>query len=218
MPPKPRCCAARARGRVLGEPGVVHRPHRRVGRELPRRAAARSPRAARMRSVQRAQAAQRQPAVERRAGEPSALAHQPSCSPAPASLATTAPPTTSLWPFTYLVVECTTRSAPSASGFCSAGDRNVLSTANKAPARWLAREGRARSVSRSSGLLGVSAQTTAAAAPGRPRSAARRRAGRRRAPRSGPSCASASTSARCRRSRRAAPRAARRVAAGAAPA
>jgi hypothetical protein len=45
--------------------------------------------------------------------------------------AITAPPTTSLWPLMYLVVECTTRSAPSASG-AAAGDRKVLSSRPRA--------------------------------------------------------------------------------------
>ena len=66
----------------------------------------------------------------------SGRAHWPTRSVARAaqrSFATTAPPTTSLWPLMYLVVECTTRSAPSAIGVCSAGDRKVLSTTTSAP-------------------------------------------------------------------------------------
>ena len=41
----------------------------------------------------------------------------------------TNPPTTSLWPPTYFVVLCMTRSAPRSIGRCSAGLMNVLSTA-----------------------------------------------------------------------------------------
>src|SRR6185437_13517017 len=70
------------------------------------------------------------------------LSHHLSRSATAASFATTAPPTTSLWPLIYLVVECTTTSAPSSKGCCSAGDRKVLSTT-------------------SSGLDGVSTQTSA---------------------------------------------------------
>ena len=49
-----------------------------------------------------------------------------------ASRAITAPPTTSEWPPRYLVVECTTKSAPSSSGRWLAGVANVLSTATSA--------------------------------------------------------------------------------------
>ena len=91
---------------------------------------------------------------------PSALAHHTSCWCSSGSRATTAPPTTSLWPLTYLVVECRTRSAPNASGFCSAGDRNVLSTTASAPARCAASITRRRSVMRRSGLDGVSTSTS----------------------------------------------------------
>lgn len=59
-----------------------------------------------------------------------------------------------------LVVEWITKSAPSTIGRCSAGDRNVLSTATLAPAA-LARAAIARiSNMRNSGLLGVSISTS----------------------------------------------------------
>src|SRR6202034_537352 len=60
---------------------------------------------------------------------PMACAHHArlSCSSDVAEM--TAPPTTSLWPFRYLVVECMTMSAPSSSGRCHIGERKVLSTA-----------------------------------------------------------------------------------------
>src|SRR5580692_395715 len=51
-----------------------------------------------------------------------------------AAASTSAPPTTSEWPPMYFVVECTTTSAPSASGCCRYGDANVLSTTSSAPA------------------------------------------------------------------------------------
>ena len=62
---------------------------------------------------------------------PRQFAHQASSSPNALSAVTTAPPTTSLWPLRYFVVECTTTSAPSAIGCCSAGDRKVLSTTTR---------------------------------------------------------------------------------------
>ena len=112
--------------------------------------------------VQRAQPPQRQEAIEGRAGEPQTVGP-------PAELlvqlrrpAITAPPTTSLWPLMYLVVECTTRSAPSLSGCCQAGDRKVLSTTTSAPAALPSIATAAISVSRSSGLLGVSTHSIAA--------------------------------------------------------
>jgi hypothetical protein len=71
----------------------------------------------------------------------------------------TAPPTTSLCPLMYLVVECTTMSAPSASGCCSAGDRKVLSATNSVLPRSIPSATRAISVTLSNGLLGVSSQT-----------------------------------------------------------
>src|SRR5690606_39510457 len=60
---------------------------------------------------------------------PQQLAHHASSVTSAAVAATTVPPTTSEWPLRYLVVEWTTKSAPSVIGFCSAGERKVLSTA-----------------------------------------------------------------------------------------
>jgi hypothetical protein len=76
-----------------------------------------------------------------------------------ADVVITAPPTTSEWPPRYLVVEWTTTSAPSSSGRCRYGEAKVLSTTRSAP--WsCASSARARmSVTFSSGLVGVSAQT-----------------------------------------------------------
>src|SRR5678815_1975183 len=90
---------------------------------------------------------------------PRQFAHHASSSPREASRAITAPPTTSLWPFRYFVVEWTTMSAPSAMGCCRAGERKVLSTTTVAPAAWATAATRRTSVMRSSGLLGVSIQT-----------------------------------------------------------
>ena len=72
---------------------------------------------------------------------------------------TTAPPTTSLCPPQYLVVECITTSAPSASGCCRYGDAKVLSTARIAPASCATSASAAMSAMPSSGLVGVSTHT-----------------------------------------------------------
>ena len=92
---------------------------------------------------------------------PSAFAHQVSDWCCSAVFATTAPPTTSLWPLMYLVVEWITKSAPNSIGVCSAGDRKVLSTTVNAPTACAASITKRRSVMRSSGFDGVSIHTTA---------------------------------------------------------
>ena len=69
---------------------------------------------------------------------------------------TSAPPTTSLCPLRYLVVECTTRSTPSASGRWKYGLRKVLSaTVSRPCSRPMATIARMSTMC-SSGLLGVS--------------------------------------------------------------
>src|SRR5215470_16748821 len=83
-------------------------------------------------------------------------------SPSSGSATTTAPPTTSEWPPRYLVVEWTTASAPSASGFCRYGEANVLSTTSSAPASAHSSATALMSTIDSSGLVGVSTQTTRA--------------------------------------------------------
>ena len=72
----------------------------------------------------------------------------------------TAPPTTSEWPPRYLVVLWTTRSAPSSSGCWRYGEANVLSTASIAPCLWASSAMAAMSRICSSGLVGVSIQTS----------------------------------------------------------
>ena len=59
----------------------------------------------------------------------------------------------------YLVVLWMTKSAPRASGRCSAGEAKVLSTANHAPTLWAATAAAAMSASRNMGLVGVSSHT-----------------------------------------------------------
>ena len=73
---------------------------------------------------------------------------------------TIAPATTSEWPLRYLVAECSTMSAPSASGRVSTGVGTVESTASSAPAAWAQRAASAMSVMIQIGLDGVSIQTS----------------------------------------------------------
>lgn len=60
----------------------------------------------------------------------------------------------------YLVVECSTTSAPNSSGFCRYGEAKVLSTTSFAPAVCATSAIAAMSAMLSSGLVGVSIQTT----------------------------------------------------------
>jgi hypothetical protein len=66
------------------------------------------------------------------------------------------PPTTSLCPLKYFVLEWTTASAPSASGSWKYGVANVLSTTNQAPAWCAIWAAAAMSVMCISGFVGVS--------------------------------------------------------------
>jgi len=77
-----------------------------------------------------------------------------------ASLVTTAPPSTSECPETALVSEYTDAVAPKSSGFCSSPVATVLSTTSGAPADRASSASAARSATRSSGLVGVSAHST----------------------------------------------------------
>ena len=77
----------------------------------------------------------------------------------PSSAETSAPPTTSLCPFRYLVAECMTMSAPSASGRVSTGVATVLSTARSAPASCASAAHAAMSVTAQVGFAGVSIHT-----------------------------------------------------------
>ena len=76
-----------------------------------------------------------------------------------AARATTAPPSTSLWPLRYFVVECTTKSAPACSGCCRAGVAQVPSTAHNAPAACAICATRSMSTILSRGLEGVSSHS-----------------------------------------------------------
>ncbi len=71
---------------------------------------------------------------------------------------TRAPAMRSVWPFRYLVAECMTRSAPSASGRVRTGVAAVLSIARRAPALWARSATAAMSAIAQVGLAGVSSQ------------------------------------------------------------
>ena len=71
------------------------------------------------------------------------------------------------------VVECTTTSAPKASGFCKYGEANVLSTTTTAPAEWPISASAAMSEIFMSGLLGVSSQSSRVPRPTLARTASR---------------------------------------------
>ena len=76
-----------------------------------------------------------------------------------ASEVSTAPPTTSEWPFRYLVVEWQTTSMPSASGRWKKGVAKVLSTTLTAPRARAMAAMAARSAILSMGLVGLSSHT-----------------------------------------------------------
>ena len=72
--------------------------------------------------------------------------------------ATSAPATTSLWPFKYFVAECMTMSAPSSIGCVKTGVATVLSMARRAPAPWAISAAAAMSVIAHVGFAGLSIQ------------------------------------------------------------
>ncbi len=75
------------------------------------------------------------------------------------ALPTAIPPRRSPWPPRYFVAECTTTSAPSSTGRCSAGEAKVLSTTVTALAARAMAAIRATSMTRRLGLAGVSKNT-----------------------------------------------------------
>jgi len=77
-----------------------------------------------------------------------------------ASRVTTAPPSTSEWPEIVLVSEYIDATAPNSSGRCSSPVATVLSTTNGASHAAAISPRAARSDTRSSGLVGVSAHST----------------------------------------------------------
>ena len=87
---------------------------------------------------------------------PSAFCTNVSHSMSSSRVATTTPPTLSLWPFRYFVVLCITRSAPNSIGRWRYGLANVLSTTSGRSWRLASSLAAARSVRRMIGLVGVS--------------------------------------------------------------
>ena len=127
--------------------------------------------------VERAQPAVDEEAVERaRARRRPSSARSARARGGPRRATTTAPPTTSECPPRYLVVECTTASAPSSSGRWTTGVANVLSTATSAPC--LRSTTAAMSTTFSSGLVGVSTQISRVSGAHRRARARRGRSGR----------------------------------------
>ena len=93
---------------------------------------------------------------------PTAFCTKRSRSSQPSSRVTTTPPTVSEWPPRYFVVECTAKSAPSASGCWLAGVAKVLSTATSgcADAARATATTPSTSMTSSVGFVGVSTQTS----------------------------------------------------------
>jgi len=96
---------------------------------------------------------------------PPAVRHSRTSRASAGSLVTTAPPSTSECPEIDLVSEYTQATAPNSSGFCSRPVATVLSTTNGAPAVAASEPRAARSATRSSGFVGVSAHSTAVPSP-----------------------------------------------------
>ena len=143
---------------------------------------------------------------------PTAFCTKRSRSSQPSSRVTTTPPTVSEWPPRYFVVECTAKSAPSASGCWLAGVAKVLSTATSgcAGAARATATTPSTSMTSSVGFVGVSTQTRRVSgriAPGDARRGRSGRRGRRPAPSASGPCRRAGT---CRRRGRRAARRARR--------
>ena len=91
---------------------------------------------------------------------PTAFCRKPIDAASSSSTTATNPPTTSEWPPRYLVVECTTTSAPSSSGRCRYGVANVLSTTQRALLSCAYSATAAMSTMASNGLVGDSTQTS----------------------------------------------------------
>ena len=102
----------------------------------------------------------RRPSRVRAGTAPTAFCRNFSSAKSASSLVMTAPPRTSLWPLMNFVVEWTTMSAPRVSGDCRTGVANVLSTTVVIPLPRTMAAQRAISVTCSSGLDGVSSQSS----------------------------------------------------------
>ena len=156
IPPKRLICRAPVRAAdATGVPGNA-RATLRMRRETARRA-----RVFAMRSHsagKRLHPAMHQPAIERSRHRAADLLEANALEKFVPCRAINAPPITSLWPPKYFVVECMTRSAPSAKGRWMMGDQ-VLSKPKRAGLCAISATA-ARSVSFTVGLEGVSTQTS----------------------------------------------------------
>ena len=162
MPPKPPVHLPR-RDRVAGMPGQSRIEHRarhrmrrqRLGDRLRRAAGALDAR------IERAHAAQQQVGLEAAEDRAAAAARRNEARQNASSRAVVRQPAmTSLWPFRYLVAECMTRSAPSASGRVSTGWRRCCRPQASAPAACAISAAPAMSVTDHRGFAGVSIQTS----------------------------------------------------------
>ena len=154
--------------RVVGQPGPEHLRRRAGGSRGTRRRArafahCRSMRTASVFTPRSTSQASNGPGTA-----PSDFCRNRSRSAIVGSFVPAKPPMTSECPPRYFVVEWTTMSAPRSSGFWRYGVANVLSTTSRAPAARVAAATAAMSTRLSSGLVGVSIQTSRAS----PRSAA----------------------------------------------
>ena len=148
---------------MRGKPGIVHARDFRLRRKPQRELLC-------IRAVplhaqrQRLEAAQREEAVEGSADAADRVLQisrgaRRAASSRDSPPMTTTPPTMSEWPFRYLVAECTTMSKPSSSGRCIQGLAKVLSATLMRSCSRAIFATAARSMSFSSGLLGVSTQS-----------------------------------------------------------
>ena len=119
--------------------------------------------------LERLQALQDHPGVERRQRRPGGAQEAVIGSPTSAFDPATAPPSTRPCPSRYLVAEWMTRSAPSSSGRCSAGVQNTLSTTSSAPACFAISARASMSETSVSGLDGVSRNSSRVLRPQRRR-------------------------------------------------
>ncbi len=161
MPPKARIWrAATSWPGWVGQPGVVDPVHGRVGRQELHDGRGVGAVAVHAHG-QGLDPAQDQEAVEGPGhGARRVLDERRAGSARSSSEVATKPPTTSLWPPRYLVVEWTTTSAPRASGLLQVGrGEGVVDHHQGAPARGRARPPRRCRRCASSGLVGVSTHT-----------------------------------------------------------
>ena len=145
----------------VGEPGVEHALDGGVAVEVRRRSRRAFSQCWRMRTRERLDAAQHEPASNGPGHRAERLLQEARAARASASsFVATKPPTTSEWPPRYFVVECTTTSAPSVERLLQVRRRERVVDDERARRPRAPRRRRARmSTTFSSGFDGVSTQT-----------------------------------------------------------